>query len=173
MSDDDHAAATDPTTGSAATPPTTLTAKLVISDADAAIAFYRKVFGATLVERHAFRGKVVFALLEVFGSRLSLKDEDEHDPSPATLGRPGVLFEITTDDPDGVASAVVGAGGTVVFEVADQPYGARAGRVRDPFGHEWLVQTPVTLSPDETEAALDAASGGRVTGVAGRTGARC
>lgn len=172
MSDDDHAAATDPTTGSAATP-TTLTAKLVISDADAAIAFYRKVFGATLVERHAFRGKVVFALLEVFGSRLSLKDEDEHDPSPATLGRPGVLFEITTDDPDGVASAVVGAGGTVVFEVADQPYGARAGRVRDPFGHEWLVQTPVTLSPDETEAALDAASGGRVTGVAGRTGARC
>ena len=53
---------------------------------------------------------------------------------------------------------MVGAGGETVFEVAEQPYGARGGRVRDPFGHEWLVQTPVTMSPDETEAALDAAA---------------
>jgi PhnB protein len=157
---DQPTSATDPgsTTGAQGT---TLTPKLVTRDADAAIAFYKSVFGASLVERHAFRGRVVYALLEMFGSRISLKDEDEHDPAPTTTGRPGVLFEITTADPDGVAVSVVRAGGEVVFEIADQPYGASGGRVRDPFGHEWLVQTPVTMSPDETEATLDAAADGQ------------
>ena len=52
-------------------------------------------------------------------------------------------MEITTEDPDTLADRAVQAGGAVVFPVADQPYGARAGRVRDPFGHEWIVSTPI------------------------------
>lgn len=56
---------------------------------------------------------------------------------------------------DTVAARMVEAGATVVFEIADQPYGARGGRVQDPFGVQWLLQTPVTLSPDEVQAAID------------------
>jgi uncharacterized glyoxalase superfamily protein PhnB len=55
-----------------------------------------------------------------------------------------VLLQLVVADPDKVARAMVDAGGEYVFEVADREYGARAGRVRDPFGHEWLVQTPRT-----------------------------
>lgn len=134
---------------------TSLNAKLVVSDADAAIAYYRTVFGARQTQRYTVGESVVFAEIEIFGARLTLKDEDEHDASPTTLGSPGVLMEITTDDPDALATAAVDAGGEVVFEVADQPYGARGGRVRDPFGHQWLIQTPVTMTPEQVQRAMD------------------
>ena len=136
-----------------------LSPKLVISDADAAIAFYGKVFGAEVGHRYTVGESVVFAELEMFGSRVTLKDADDADPSPSTLGRPGVLMDVTTDDPDSLARAVVEAGGSVVFEVADQPYGARGGRVRDPFGHEWVLQSPVSLSDDEVQQRLDEMTG--------------
>lgn len=134
---------------------TLLTPKLVVHDADAAIAFYQTALGATLSQRYTAGDQVVYALLEVLGHPVELKDEDTHDPSPTTLGRPGVLLSVTTEDPDGLAQAMLDAGAETVFEVADQPYGARGGRVRDPFGHEWLVQTPITMSPEQIQAAMD------------------
>jgi PhnB protein len=133
--------------------------KLVVTGADDAIEFYRRAFGASVIARYTVGGAVVFAELGMLGSTLTLKDEDGTDPSPTTLGRPGVLLDVTVDDPDDVASRFVEAGGTVVFEVGDQPYGARGGRVRDPFGHEWLLQTPIALSRDEVQARLDETAG--------------
>jgi PhnB protein len=59
------------------------------------------------------------------------------------------------DDPDTLAARMVTAGAEVVFPVADQPYGARGGRVRDPFGVQWLLQTPVTMTPEEVQRAID------------------
>jgi len=129
--------------------------KLVVSDADAAIELYGRVFGAVLVQRYSVGDAVVFAELELLGGTITLKDADDADPSPQTLGRPGVLMDVTCEDPDSLAAAVVAAGGAIVFEVADQAYGARGGRVRDPFGHEWLLQTPLTLTGEEVQRRLD------------------
>lgn len=133
-----------------------LHAKLVVSDADAAIECYRQVFGAELEQRHTWQGAVVFAELAVLGTRLQVKDEDQHDPAPTTLGRAGVLLDVLTGDPDGMAQAMVAVGGEIVFSVADQPYGSRQGRVRDPFGHEWLLGTPITMTSAEIQATMDA-----------------
>lgn len=132
-----------------------LHAKLVVHDADAAISCYRAVFGAELEQRYTAGDQVVFAQLRMLGTAVQLKDEDEHDPSPRTLGRPGVLLDVVSDDPDAVAARMEQAGGEVVFPVADQPYGPRQGRVRDPFGHEWLVGTPLTTPPEQIQAAMD------------------
>ena len=71
------------------------------------------------------------------------------------MPRPGPILDCVVDDPDAVAARMVEAGGEVVFPVADQPYGARGGRVRDPFGVQWLLQTPVTMTPDKVQRALD------------------
>lgn len=136
-----------------------LAPKLVVRGADAAMDFYTRVFGARVTQRHAVGAQVVFAEMQVFGGPVQVKDEDAADPSPTTLGRPGVLLDVTTEDPDALAAAVVEAGGMVVYPVADQPYGARGGRVRDPYGHEWLLQTPVTMPPEEVQRALDDAYG--------------
>ncbi len=133
--------------------------KLVVDDADAAIDFYQRAFAARCTERYTLGEKVVFASLDLLGSSISLKEADSVDPSPATLGRPGVILEITCETPDSVAAAAVQAGAEVMFPVDDQPYGARGGRVRDPFGHEWLIQSPVRLTPAEVQARLDTMTG--------------
>ena len=138
---------------------TKLFPKLVVTGADEAIAFYTQVFGARLVQRYTAGDTVVYALLALLGGQVSLKEADEHDPSPTTLGRPGVLMDVTVDDPDRLAQAVLNAGGTTVFPVNDQPYGARGGRVRDPFGHEWLLQTEIPLSEAEVQQRMDAMTG--------------
>ncbi|WP_151525817.1 VOC family protein [Serinicoccus kebangsaanensis] len=129
--------------------------KLVVDGADRAIAFYRSVLGASLATRHVMGEQVVFAALDLpGGSVLQVKDPDDVDPAPPAGGG-GVILDILTDDPDGVMAAAVEAGAEVVFEVDDQPYGSRQGRFRDPFGHQWIVGTPVTMDDAEVQAALD------------------
>lgn len=117
--------------------------KLPVPGADAAIAWYGEVFGARPIARYAYGDRVVYAAIQVFGGEVGLKDGDEFDPAPE--GR-GTLVEVDTEDPDRFERAVLEHGGTSVFPVADQPYGARGGRVRDPFGHGWLLQPPL---PDQ------------------------
>lgn len=133
---------------------TQISPKLVVRDADGAIDFYRRTLGASLRERYTMGDQVVFALLEIGGSRVELKDADDVDPSPDGLGGTPVILSLIHDDPDAVAQAMVEAGGTVVFPVADQPYGTRQGRVRDPYGHVWILGTPITMGPDEVQASL-------------------
>lgn len=133
---------------------TQISPKLVVRHADGAIDFYRRTLGASLRERYTMGDQVVFALLEIGGSRVELKDADDVDPSPDGLGGTPVILSLIHDDPDAVAQAMVEAGGTVVFPVADQPYGTRQGRVRDPYGHVWILGTPITMGPDEIQASL-------------------
>ncbi|CAI9414624.1 VOC family protein [Nocardioides sp. T2.26MG-1] len=128
--------------------------KLVVPDADAALRWYVAHLDATEVVRYDSDGSVIFAELEVFGTAVTLKDADEFDPAPASSGAPGPILDVVTDDPDRVATEMVEHGAVEVFPVADQPYGARGGRVRDPFGVQWLLQTPVTMTPEEVRAAL-------------------
>lgn len=114
--------------------------KLPVPSADTAIEWYTRVFDATPLQRYTAGDQVVYASMAVFGGVVGLKDGDEFDPAPD--GR-GVLIEADTPDPDRYEQAALAAGATSVFPVADQYYGARGGRVRDPFGHEWLLQTPM------------------------------
>lgn len=136
-------------------PDNALRPKLILADADAAIRWYTANLGATESVRYEHGGSVVFAELVVFGTSVTLKDEDEVDPSPTSIGAPGPVLDVVTDDPDLVAAVMLENGAVAVFPVVDQPYGARGGRIRDPFGVQWLLQTPVTMTPDEVRAALD------------------
>lgn len=121
-----------------------ITPKLIIEGADAAIRYYTDVFGATLQQRHEADGRVVFAALGLpCGAVFEVKDADDFDQDPLRLGGRGLLLSVLSADPDHLARHMVEAGGEIVFEVADQPYGARQGRVRDPFGHEWIVGKPL------------------------------
>ncbi len=125
--------------------------KLAIADGAAALEWYADVLGAEIGERYQAGGQVVFADLVVFGTTVTLKDSDPADPVPS----PGPILDCVVDDPDGIAARMLAAGGEVVFPVEDQPYGARGGRVRDPFGVQWLLQTPVTMTPDEVQRSVD------------------
>lgn len=136
-----------------------LSPKLVIAggpgSADRAIEFYRQVLGADLGARHVMGESVVFAqLLLPGGGELHVKDADDVDPGPPPGGG-GHILEIVCADPDGIAGRAVEHGAEVLFEVSDQPYGSRQGRFRDPFGHPWIVGTPVSMTDAEVQSALD------------------
>lgn len=134
---------------------TAITPKLVVRDAEAALDFYTRVLGGAVTARYQMAGAVVFSTIEVGGLTIQVKDGDGTDPAPETGSRPSVLIDLVVDDPDSLAQAFVDHGGSVVFPVADQPYGSRQGRVRDPFDHQWLLGTASTMTPEEIEAGLD------------------
>ncbi len=130
--------------------------KLVLSGAFDALRWYADVLGAVVGDCFQVGERVVFADLTVLGTTITLKDTDETDP----VSEPGPILDCVVDDPDAIAQRMLEGGGEVVFPVADQPYGARGGRLRDPFGVQWLLQTPVTLSAAEIQGALDSIGGG-------------
>ncbi|MEJ8279525.1 VOC family protein [Pseudonocardia spirodelae] len=125
--------------------------RLVVPDADTAIAFYTAAFGAELVERFTDgSGAVVHALLRAGPAVWAVKDGDAADPPPSGAG--GVVLALYVDDPDAVAAAMVDGGATVVFPVSDHAYGDRAGRLADPFGHRWTVAARTEdLSPEQVQ----------------------
>ena len=118
---------------------TDLYPRLVVRGADAALAFYTAAFGGEVTERFTGPdGTVVHAMVTVDGVRFAVKDADGHDPAP-TAGAVPVILALYVDDPDAVADRMVAHGATVLFPVADQPYGDRGGRLADPFGHLWMI----------------------------------
>jgi len=118
---------------------TAITPRLVVDDAAAAIDFYTSALGAVEQERHEYDGRIVHALLLFDGNPVALKDRDDVDPSPRSLGGNAVILSVDVTDADAVAARMADAGARVVFAVDDHGYGYRDGRLEDPFGHLWLV----------------------------------
>jgi len=123
---------------------TSLMPHLVVRDAERAIAFYSEAFGAEeLGERFTNSdGTIAHAEIAVGGSPIALSDEAGQELGPESIGGTPVRVSLYVDDVDALADRAVAAGATVVYPIADQPYGLRGGRLRDPFGHLWIVHTP-------------------------------
>ncbi|SES26778.1 Uncharacterized conserved protein PhnB, glyoxalase superfamily [Lentzea xinjiangensis] len=116
--------------------------KLLVSDADAAIDFYTQALGAKLNIRIADdRGVVNHAELTLGSAVLSLAQSiaawgwDD----PGSLGGSPVLITVTVADPDVTADRMAQHGAEIVIPVENRPYGKRQGRVKDPFGHLWVI----------------------------------
>jgi PhnB protein len=121
---------------------TTLRPRLVVRGAAEAIDYYRDVFGAEEIVRYTDpTGKIVHAELAVGSSRLTLKDEDATDRAPDSRSGSPVLLMLDVEGVDAVAERMVAGGGTVIFPIGDSEAG-RGGRVRDPFGHSWMISEP-------------------------------
>jgi PhnB protein len=117
-----------------------------------AIAFYKKAFGAECpFHQLAEDGKrVMHANIQLFGSEVMLHDEfAEYDGdvlSPASRGGASVAININLARPADVDAAIgraQSAGAEVVMAAEDAFWGARYGRVRDPFGHIWAFNAPL------------------------------
>lgn len=134
--------------------------KLIVRDAVAAIAFYRRVFGATESLRLTDPdGKVVHAELAIGGASLMVGEEtpDAGNRAPVAAGDSPVHVHLYVADVDAVAARAVEAGARVLIPVADQFYGDRAGRLLDPFGHVWVVATRLEeLTPEQIQQRFDA-----------------
>jgi len=144
----------------------TVTPYLTIRNAAAALAFYKKAFGADELFRVAAPdGKVGHAEIRIGDSSIMLSDEfpEMGAQSPESLGGSPVMIHLYVENVDALVERAVNAGGKLERPVADQFYGDRGGMVTDPFGHKWWIATHVEdVPPDELErraAAMFGAAG--------------
>lgn len=122
---------------------------LVVSDADAAIAFYKRAFGAEESFRvGAADGKrLLHASLRLNGGVVMLTDDfPEQNGGQTRAPGPGggtpVTIHLEVPNSDAAFEQAVAAGATVTMPLENQFWGQRYGRVRDPFGHEWSIGGP-------------------------------
>ena len=122
-----------------------VTPYLQVSNSGDAIAWYELVFGATEVRSRLVSpdGTCMNAEIDVAGSRVMLADEmrDVGSMSPANLNGTSVVLTLHVPDADAVFSRALTAGAEEIYPLADQFYGDRVGRIRDPFGHHWIIAT--------------------------------
>lgn len=136
---------------------------LCVTDAEAAIAFYKQAFGAG----EKFRltepaGRIGHAELEFGDMILMLSDEYPECGirSPASIGGTGVTIHLHVEDADGLIRRAAEAGATVEREPADHFYGERSGSVIDPFGHRWLIGHSIEdVTPEEMQRRYTAMFG--------------
>jgi PhnB protein len=141
-----------------------VTPYLVCDGAAAAIAFYEKVFGATLVYPPIREpgGRVGHAELRIGDSIVMLADEHpaEGHRGPRAFGGTPVSLLLYVKDVDQTFRAAIAAGAKERKAVKDQFYGDRSGLLEDPFGHLWTIATHVEdVPPDELERRIKAMGG--------------
>jgi PhnB protein len=125
---------------------------LQVTNTGEAIAWYERVFGAKEVRARlvAPGGACMNAEIEIEGTRLMLADEMPTigSASPAALGATSVVLDLHVESADNTFARALEAGAEQIYPLADQFYGDRAGRVRDPFGHHWIVATRIREVPE-------------------------
>jgi PhnB protein len=142
-----------------------LTPYLTVSNAAAAIDFYKKAFGAEELARHAApdgSNRLMHAHLKVFGADLMLSDDfPEHmgrSRTPEAFGGSPVTLHLHTDDVNTLWANALAAGAKVTMPLQDQFWGDRYGQFTDPFGHSWSAgQTLKKMSAQELEQGAKAA----------------
>lgn len=138
-----------------------ITAYLQVTNSAEAIAWYIRVFGATESRARlvAPDGTCMNAEIEIEGTRIMLADgmPSIGSVSPEALDGTSVVLNLHVADADATYARAIDSGATSVFPVADQFYGDRAGRVRDPFGHHWIIAHVLREVPEaEMVAAFEA-----------------
>lgn len=116
--------------------------RLVVENVDTAVAYYERHLGAVPGPRQAEpSGLVVHAEVRIGDSTISLTQayDDYRLFSPESAPSSPVLLTLTVADASAVGAAMVDAGATVLVTIEDRPWGKREGRIRDPFGHLWVI----------------------------------
>ena len=112
----------------------TVTPRLVVADGGAAIAFYAQAFGAEEVgERFTGPGG------ELIHAEIRIGDSVVMSPPGRLGGMVTCVMALYWENVDAAWQRAVAAGAEVIYPLEDQFYGERGGRLRDPFGQQWMM----------------------------------
>lgn len=138
----------------------TLIPHLCCRNAEAAVDFYPKAFGAEPIG--VFRmpdGAVFHAAMKVGDSTFYIAPECPMPggDSPLKLGGTPVTLHLQVPDCDAVFERAIAAGCQSVMPLQEMFWGDRYGMLLDPFGHRWSVATTVRkVSQEELQQAAAA-----------------
>jgi PhnB protein len=115
--------------------------------ADAAVAFYQRAFGATVLHQVG-DGDDIVAQLAVGEARfwVSAADPANGRLDPLSAGGATGRTLLFVDDPAALLASAVAAGATETSPVQEE-HGWLLGRLTDPFGHEWEIGRPLGAWP--------------------------
>ena len=140
----------------------TVTPRLVVSDGAAAIAFYARAFGAGQIgDRFTGPdGELIHAEIRIGDSVVMITEDAADGPvaSPDRLGgMVSCVMALYWENVDAAWDRAVSAGAEVMYPLEDQFYGERGGRLRDPFGQQWMMSQHIEDVPAEEMARRAAA----------------
>jgi PhnB protein len=124
--------------------------ELCVHDGRGALEFYKQAFGA-VEQEHMMSpdgSKLLHGALTISGHRFVVFDEFSASEGgtcrcPQTLGGTGVRLILNVEDAEAVVRRAVAAGATLMMPVTKMFWGARYGKLKDPYGHEWGVNEQV------------------------------
>lgn len=128
---------------------------LRVHGAAQAIDFYVQAFGA--VERFRLvepSGRIGHTELDIGPMVLMISEAFPEFGLLAPQGETvlGATVHLHVDDCDAWVARAEAAGATVDMPPTDQFYGERSSRVRDPFGHTWLIGHQIeAMTPQEMQ----------------------
>ena len=124
---------------------TTLGGSLTCKDLEASIRFYRDAIGFAVAQTYENNGKVAAAVVAAGNCQLVLNQDDGKLGWDRIKGQ-GFYLQINVGalaDVDATAARIKAAGGTLIDEPADRPWGVRMFQFRDLDGFKLGVSTPL------------------------------
>jgi PhnB protein len=119
---------------------------LAVHNASLAIEFYKNVFRAVEVNRMVTSdGKIDHSEILVGDARIMIADEFlGNNHAAKSLGGTPVIIYLYVENVDDTVQRAVNEGATLLRPIQDLPHGDRVGKIDDPFGHVWMVATPLS-----------------------------
>lgn len=137
----------------------TVTPHLICRDADAAIDWYVKAFGASGAMRlPGPDGRLMHGQVKIGDSHVMLQNEAPQFGMLGPQSRSGstVTIHLYVDDADAFVAKAAAAGATVAMPVAEMFWGDRYGVIVDPSGHRWSIATHVRdATPEDMKKAME------------------
>jgi PhnB protein len=117
---------------------TSVTPWIIGRDTDGLLAFLREAFGAEEIARvQGADGAIGHAEVRIGDAVVMMFD------GPPGLPDTPAFLRLYVPDGDAVFRRALAAGAAAVTEMTELFWGDRVGRVRDPFGNLWWIQTRV------------------------------
>lgn len=124
---------------------TTLGCSITCKDLEASIRFYRDAVGFAVVQTFEYEGKVTAAVINA-GQCSVVLNQDNGKLGWDRIKGQGFYLQINVAaaaDVDLTAARIKAAGGALIDEPADRPWGVRMFQFRDPDGFKLGVSTPL------------------------------
>lgn len=120
----------------------TINVYLLVSDAEKALKFYNMAFGAEVTMKLVDpEGIIVHAEMRIEDTIIMLSQD------ASFTGTSGIMLQLYTGDVEKVFESALLAGAKEIEPIKNQFYGDRAGKIQDPFGHQWKLATRVEEVP--------------------------
>jgi len=119
---------------------TSISPWLSVMNAQNAVDFYKKAFGAVETYRLETPDGGLVSRLSVDGAEFWLSGEsaNESNTDNQSLGGDSVRMILVISNPEILFNRALAAGATLVFPIGEE-HGWRLGRLADPFGLHWEI----------------------------------